>query len=366
MNKFQSVGKVISYNILILFALTGALIFVAPTAYFFAKPKGSGNTELLKLPNYQGLEWAKKNIQEFEKLKVKYFDFFVWRREDFSGETINIKDGLRQTYIPPVLTTDVKFWFFGGSTMFGSGVNDDGTFPSIFAKRAGAKAVNFGETGWMARQQLSMLVNQYMKDKIDTQKYIIFYDGINNVGTNCRADNDGFSTARQTQIQNQLEGMDARFGLKKTFQQFSDFIGVVKRKLNAGKKYQLQFYKCHNDLKRAKQAAIALVQTWVLAEKLATANGDKFLAILQPTAHLGKANTSHIQMNNPVYTARGKQLKIVYPIIRQEAFKRGVTFVDFTDVYDGNEFIYSDSAHVTPNGHEILAKELIKRIDLKN
>ena len=97
----------------------------------------------------------------------------------------------------------------------------------------------------------------------------------------------------------------------------------------------------------------------MIAQKITEAHGDKFLAILQPSAHIGNANTSHLQLdNNSIYQARGQQIKTVYPLIRELAIKRGINFVDFTKVYDGKEFIYIDTSHASPNGHERIAKKL--------
>ena len=77
---------------------------------------------------------VKKTFQEYNRLKSKYFDYYGWRRSDFNGETINIKDGLRRTTQSKNIKDEYILWFFGGSTMWGTGVNDENTLPSLVAK----------------------------------------------------------------------------------------------------------------------------------------------------------------------------------------------------------------------------------------
>ena len=117
---------------MIFFSLIGLLVFVPPISYVFFKPKHS-IYDMLNLPNYQRDDKAINIFKELDQLKVKYYDYFVYRREDFKGETVNIQDGIRQTYVPKVIKKNTEFLFFGGSTMFGMGVRDDDTIPSKFA-----------------------------------------------------------------------------------------------------------------------------------------------------------------------------------------------------------------------------------------
>ena len=70
------------------FSFLGLLFFIPPTSYFFLKPSQSHHGTL-NLPNYKGVDWIETNLREFGELKVKYFDFVVWRRDDFKGKTID-------------------------------------------------------------------------------------------------------------------------------------------------------------------------------------------------------------------------------------------------------------------------------------
>ena len=58
------------------------------------------------LPNYAGQPWAKEHFSELRELHTRFSSFVEWRRELFSGETINIvgKYHERKTILP----TDAK------------------------------------------------------------------------------------------------------------------------------------------------------------------------------------------------------------------------------------------------------------------
>ena len=83
--------------------------------------------------------------------------YVYWRRKPYTGKYINIDEkGLRKTIYPidePVKKKPVKKVFmFGGSTMWGSGVKDEFTIPSLvgsgLAKQSiHAEVTNFGESG---------------------------------------------------------------------------------------------------------------------------------------------------------------------------------------------------------------------------
>ena len=130
------------------------LIMTPPILYSFNKflifslGKGfiSSNLETTKhtMHIYRDFPWAKKHFEEFQELPTSYFDYITWRRNDFYGETIVIENGLRKTFKPKIPDNNIKedFWFFGGSTTWGTGVNDYNTFPSIFS-RINSVSTNF-------------------------------------------------------------------------------------------------------------------------------------------------------------------------------------------------------------------------------
>ena len=88
-------------------------------------------------PNFKNLNWAKEHFQEFLKLKVEYHDYLIWRRVAFDGKTIKIdKNGFRLNNYDEEMVSfkNSDAWFFGGSTMWGSGSRNEDTIPSKFER----------------------------------------------------------------------------------------------------------------------------------------------------------------------------------------------------------------------------------------
>ena len=213
MRNVMSWIKILFANLFITFGLLGMLLLTPPIAYSIYSLSFSGKTGKFlgdprgRLELYNGIEWASTHFDEFSKLNTTYFDYITWRRDDFEGETINISDGLRETYEPtnPNINAD-KYLFFGGSTTWGTGVNDNNTYPSIFAERLNTRVTNFGETGYIARQSLSLLTNYFIENpSMDfSETHVVFYDGVNDIAHRCRSEISGLCTGREQQIQSIL------------------------------------------------------------------------------------------------------------------------------------------------------------------
>ena len=157
-----------------------------------------------QLPNYSNVSWAEQHFEDRKNLKAVYYDFIVWRRAEFKSNTINIGvDGLRKTYMPDFRVDAPEVWMFGGSTMWGNGVDDMNTIPSLLAKKTGAVVKNFGEDGYILRQELNALIKTYAELPAQSghqRRTVIFYDGVNDGSGHCLSNNIQIATARQDQI----------------------------------------------------------------------------------------------------------------------------------------------------------------------
>ena len=94
--------KVISVNIFLTFALLGLLLLTPPIAYYgYQLVKGvnpiTQKDLRAELKLYDKYSWAHRHFQEFRELPVTYYDYITWRRDDYEGETINIRNGIRHT-----------------------------------------------------------------------------------------------------------------------------------------------------------------------------------------------------------------------------------------------------------------------------
>ena len=198
MNWIKVSFKIISYNFFILFLLIIAL-FIFP--FFINKFFNNLSSEDYRssLKNYNNIKWAKQHFTEFSELKTIYKDFYTWRRNSYNGITINInEEGIRESFSSfSNQKSNLEYLFFGGSTMWGTGSNDNNTIPSIFSQLNNVSVINYGETGYLSIQSFNLLNTLVIQEKLDLKnKVVIFYDGVNNVATNCEINNLGLETNR--------------------------------------------------------------------------------------------------------------------------------------------------------------------------
>ncbi|MDC1141431.1 hypothetical protein OAT48_04985 [Gammaproteobacteria bacterium] len=361
--------KVIAINIIITFSLLG-LLLLTPSFVFYVSQiaktfNGFSETDSrASLDLYSEYEWANNYFIESSEISTTYFDFITWRRDDYRGNTININNGIRKT-INTSNHSSSRFWFFGGSTTWGTGVNDEFTYPSLFAQSTSYHATNFGETGYIARQSLAYLNNHLIRNNIQdlTNIKIVFYDGVNDVLHRCRREISSLGTGRENQIQNMLYSSGGqKFGLSRTFSQLQDFLVSVFNKIfpdPIGAAYAKENYVCATNRTRAIEIAESLVNTWQIASDLVISRGGDFTAILQPVAFIGNSDISYLELNSLNDRSLAAQYKAVYPLIIEIATKRNIRFVDLTSTYDQCTNCYIDFCHTGPQGHERLTRRLV-------
>jgi hypothetical protein len=128
-------------------------------------------------------------------------------------------------------------------------------------------------------------------------------------------------------------------------------------------------YDCDLDDEKAEQVARALLWDWLATKHLVESSGGRFLAILQPVAYFGAPAVGHLELDEEL----GRQYMTVYPKVRrlvQSEFAPLLeNFSDFGDVLDGEDPIYIDFCHVSPEGNEIVAArigEVLRRGGLRS
>ncbi|HXN73222.1 MAG TPA: SGNH/GDSL hydrolase family protein [Candidatus Acidoferrales bacterium] len=134
---------------------------------------------------YENQPWATRYLREWKETinNLQYQSYVIWRRAPYAGETINVDAaGIRKTTYSSCDAGAYSIWMFGNSSLWGTGVPDWNTIPSLLAKKysdAGRKVCvkNFGEKGWVSTQELIQLM---LSLKQDQQKpdLVIFYDGV--------------------------------------------------------------------------------------------------------------------------------------------------------------------------------------------
>ncbi len=137
---------------------------------------------------YHNADWPKGYYKEDKASSALAWTSYVyWRRKPFHGQYINVDaDGIRKTWQPAAgqgaAGRRPKIFFFGGSTMWGTGARDDYTIASIFAKRLSSKGIqacvtNYADLGYVSTQEMVALIRELQKGNIPD--LVIFYDGAN-------------------------------------------------------------------------------------------------------------------------------------------------------------------------------------------
>jgi hypothetical protein len=358
----QAFGLFIVLNVVVWTICLGYSVYNVVTAgHAVAALKKSAHKG--RLPNYAGVAWARTHFAEFDSLGATYVSYIGWRRPPFKGETINLVGPLAQrATVGTADATKPSIYFFGGSTMWGTGADDANTIPSLVTQMGGFRSENFGESAWVAHQSLLLLI-QLLQDG-HRPNVVVFYDGVNEVLHQCRWEARARSHARESGVRSALAGAKGEnvYGLKYMVQPLVALAGVVSGRISLWTRNEAQhlssLYNCHTDPAKAQQVADRLIQDWEMARKLVEAHGGRFIGVLQPVAHFSDTKTDHIRLAE----IDRRQYEAVYPLIKEKmAGQRG--FYDFTGVLDHPEYIYIDFCHVSPNGNRYVARKLAEVLE---
>jgi hypothetical protein len=337
----RSVVRLILINAAVFIALVGVgavIVVLLPGGQ--AEDARTGKAAL---PNYDGIDWITRYSAESDELALNYYSYLGWRRKLFSGDTINVVGDFRErrTAEPPNPRPETVF-FFGGSTMWGTGSRDADTIPSHFALKTGLQARNFGETAYTAHQNLEMLIKLLQGG--ERPAAVVFYDGVNDV-EKCRRELNYFSDAREPRTRLAVEPSG-----------FYRLYGKLVGKLATlfAEQQIAEEYDCDSDPQKAAAVAGALVSDWKIAAAVAHLYGARFYAFLQPVIYYSDTKTDYLKID--LDSELSRQFRAVYPRIRE--LMAGTSFRDLTDAFDRDEPIYIDYCHVSPNGNAMVAARL--------
>jgi hypothetical protein len=140
-----------------------------------------------------GSDWyAQYNYEEMVTRGQRWKSYVYWgRRPGFQGKFVNLDSAGHRLTTQPTAPAQpaATVFFFGGSTMWGVGQRDDHTIASEASRRLQTLAgpgrriavTNFGETGYIGTQELLELIFALRAGA--RPDVVVFYDGINDVGT---------------------------------------------------------------------------------------------------------------------------------------------------------------------------------------
>ncbi|HMB75191.1 MAG TPA: SGNH/GDSL hydrolase family protein [Kiloniellaceae bacterium] len=341
------------FAVMFLVSLGGDLVKVTKTTL-----RSGDKKERDELVVFQDKEHAQQVFLDNRKAQEGYKPYIGWRRLPLESETVNIgDDGLRVHSVGKDGTADdPSVAFFGGSTVWGTGEDDDSTIPAVFDEiTEGLRVLNYGEAGWTSRQSLAQVVNLINQDKMPDN--VVFYSGVNDVTILCNAHygedlnthHEAPKVARMVAINQSPSYLYRNF--------VAPAIDTFERVTGRGK-FSRNFV-CDKDPARAAAVARTLFRNWQMAHSLMTAFGGKFFAFLQPVASVGKPNIGYLNLD-PDQLA---QYPAVYAELRKLMADANVDWAwDISDAFDGDTPLYMDSAHVIREGNARAATRIRDKI----
>lgn len=353
----QALGLFIVFNIVIWTICLGfSIAKLVESGPRLGVPAFGKPARLAALPNYAGVDWARRHFVEFGSLTTRYISYIGWRRRPFKGETITVDGpyGQRAT-TGSADPAKPSVYFFGGSTMWGTGVDDANTIPSQVTQLGGFRSENYGETAWTAHQSLTLLIQLLQEGH--RPDVVVFYDGVNEVAHKCRSELTAKSHAREGRIRSALAAgrPENVYGLEYMVGPLMGLAGVVSNRLSVWSRSGDRRFACHTEATRARQIADYLIQDWEVARRLVESYNGRFIGILQPVSYYSNTKLDRIRQTD----IQRKQFQAVYPLIKQRMAGRPGLY-DFTGVLDRQEYIYIDFCHLSPNGNRYVAEELVE------
>jgi hypothetical protein len=345
--------KIILINIVTVFILLAAINWGC--GLYLKRNDSQAKREAL--PNFdKDREHAIDVFRDYNSVKHEYEPFVGWKCLPYQGKTLTIsKEGERVNKLAAECNSGRNVHFFGGSTMWGEGSDDQHTIPALFNQlNPGYQVFNHGQLAYNSRQELDALITMYSKNiKGDI---VIFYDGVNDAAFLCPKEITQLPAHRLVPMYREklYAGKSAPFKELAAKLFLENTLKVI-RKITAKPSVENSPYDCVSNPEKAEQIAEIMMKNWELAHEIVTNRGGKFIAILQPAAFVGKPRTDHLKLDDDL----GKNFKAIYTRLQEKIQERKHPWVyDLSNSFDNGEYIFIDFCHVSPNGNEIIAKKI--------
>ena len=368
----KSLFKIVTINIIIFLFIVfifNGLSFFLIDSFIFSLPKTtySGSDRYKLISNGKTDEYNKLVFKEFYQLETNYEPYVVWSRKNFSGKTITINsfgDRIHPCQECNNQDSSIITRFFGGSTVWGTGVDNQGTIPYFYNDLNKNEVVlNHGESGFVSRQNLARLIN--IVNQNEKVSKVIFYDGWNDINELCRADVSINSHNRANAINKHIKRSNDLSSSKNLILSSFDrvFIFYTRELIkNIKEKNKIRFFDdddnniCCSDVDYRSKVVKTLINNWSIAKNIVEKNGGQFFAILQPSSYTGN-NIFHKDYKN----IRADCMKNIYneicEMVREELVGKE-WFLDLTYIFNDKGPYYFDGVHVNDIANKTIAIEI--------
>jgi hypothetical protein len=339
--------NLVSFVVLLLLANWGAKFLLRPL----------GQNLRYTLPNYdKDRDYAKEIFKDYNSVQHQYEPFVAWKTLPYTGKTTHIGTNGERVHIAPAATDSLSpsIHFFGGSTMWGEGSDDQHTIPALVnVALPEARVFNHAQLAYNTRQELDALITLYSRNQ--RPDVVVFYDGVNDAAFLCPSEINNLPAHRLVPMFREKLYVKQTSLVKQVFYKLflENIIRVINQYSEGTKKPSP--YNCLSEPGKAEEIADIFMRNWEMANEIVTARGGKFIAILQPAAFVGSPNTNHLTLDPDL----GNNFNEVYRRIKLKIKEKNHPWIhDLSDRFDGSETIYIDFCHVSPNGNELMAKSI--------
>ena len=349
--KFLRLLKIITIN------LASFLVLLIVVNWLCGKMLKDPQADRGALPNYDdNREHARAVFRDYASLQHEYYAFVGWKTLPYKGKTTTIDQTGNRTHTAPPFDgpVDRSVHFFGGSTVWGEGSDDQHTIPALFNEFVPDHRVfNHGQLAYNTRQNVDALITLYNK-KIHPD-VVIFYDGVNDPAFLCPSVINELPAHRLVPMFRQRIYVSKPQVVKDILNKiFTENIFRMVRR-NSAKADKASAYDCLSNPEKAEAIAEMFMMNWELAHEIVTQRGGKFIAFLQPAALVGNPRTDHLDLDENLKANFADVYKRIQKKIRE---KNHPWIYDLSNLLDGQEHIFIDFCHVSPNGNEKVARAI--------
>jgi hypothetical protein len=364
MSRLTGVVRTALINVLVFFVLFNVIYWAIPAISSGLWSAQHLRALLANVPQTlsltQSLAWISERWSRTGLPPADYRSHIGWRRVPWAQDGIHVEgpNNQRRTTNGPTSGGAQVYWF-GGSTMWGTGVTDSGTIPSQFSARTGIRSENFGDLGYTAHQSLLLLIQLLQEGH--RPDLVVFYDGVNEVWAKCRVESVATSTELDFSIRNVLRRSSHPDSFTYYFTPFLKAAENFSRELN--RETRGESYDCPSNAEKAEAVADNMIKDWELAKLLTEHYGGKFIAFLQPVVHFSRTKVNHIGGSAAALIERLRpSYEKIYPMLRERVARHGDGFHDIVSAADIDEPVYIDFCHLDRRGNARVLDRMLEII----
>lgn len=341
------------------------------TSAFLGLQRRWNHHELLATNPYADKPWAAALSKElYQSYRVNWLSYLYWRRRPYHGTVVNIdENGIRKTWNVDKPGVPRRVFLFGGSTMWGDGSRDEGTIPSCLSKiiskkiQGNVQVVNFGETGYVSTQEMIDLLLLLQKGNIPD--IVIFYDGVNDVGSSLQDRRAGIPDNEENRRREfNLLSPVRKFDLWKEFVyslfKNSSFLNsIVSGIQHFDSRRSHPKPGSESDDHLASEVAKVYASNVSLIKKLGRIYGFSTLCYWQPVIGNKKTITPFEKQPADIWGASHPFYMKVSSDLRHSSLRSNPDFHDISHLFDRQiQPLYLDFCHLSEEGNRLVAERI--------